>query len=145
MNGCFKSRAVRCRENPYGPLRARTWLIGLCPVRLSTSLLWSKNRRKPVSERRASSTFSCGLYGAHTGLKLFEKMRARMACRGISHTFSSFLTRMGPVNCSGAWCDRCIWVISYGLPTGHRLVRHPNVTLRKRKKTKEREKQFLIA
>ena len=79
-NGCFKSRALRCRENHMGPLRARTWLIGLCsvwdpignphdPVRLSTSLLWSQNRRKPVSE----SCTSYRLYVAHTGLKIFDK------------------------------------------------------------------------
>ena len=33
---------------------------------------------------------------------------------------------MEPMNCSGASCERGIWVISYGLPTGNRLLRHQN-------------------
>ena len=80
-----KSHTVVLKAEPYGAartesLRARTWFIDLCPVwdpignphdpvRLSTSLLWSRNRRKPVSESFASSTFSYVLYGAHMGLK----------------------------------------------------------------------------
>ena len=58
--------------------------IGLCPVwdpignphdpvQLSTSPLWSQNRKMPVSESCARSTFSYELYDAHTGLKKFEK------------------------------------------------------------------------
>ena len=77
MNCCFRSRAIRCRENPCGPLTARTWLIGLCPVwdpikiphdpvRLSTSLLWSQNIvRSPcrkVVQAQLSATGSTAIW-----------------------------------------------------------------------------------
>ena len=91
VGGSQEPWTVVIRAEPYGavkthtrPLRVHTWLIGLCPVWnpignlhgpvwLSTSLPWSQNRRKHMSESCASSTFSYGLYGAHTGLKAFEK------------------------------------------------------------------------
>ena len=96
MNGCFKSRAIRRRENPYGAFESpyvahrpvSIWdQIGNphVPVWLSTSLLWSQHRRKPVSESCTSSTFSYGLYGAHTGLKFSKIQLAHMACCGITH------------------------------------------------------------
>ena len=107
VRGLQEQWTVVLKAEPYGAvrthtghLRARTWLIGLCPVwdpignlhdplRLSTSLVWSQNRRKPVSEICASSTFSYSLYDAHSGLNIFEKS-CRYACRGITHRFSSF-------------------------------------------------------
>ena len=69
-------------------------------------------------------------YGAHTGLKIFKK-----ACGLARHVLGLptgylFFTPMGPVNCSRVSCDRGIWVISYELSKGHRLIRHPNPHVR---------------
>ena len=145
-----------------GPLRARTWLVRLCPVwnpignpqepvRLSKSLLWSQNSTKPVSESCASSTFRYGYYGAHTGLTIFENAcgLARHVVElssfdpyGARELLESFMwprhlgdfirTSQGPYTTpksarARCFIDRGILGISYGLTTGHRVVRHPNL------------------
>ena len=81
-----------------GPLRARTWLIGLCPVwdpignprdpvRLSASLLCRK-----VVQAQLSATGSMAPIRVE---KSSKNLGARTACRGITHRFFSFR----PVGC----------------------------------------------
>ena len=71
-----RSVCVRSRAGPIGP-NSHTG-----PAKLSASILWAQNHRKPVSESCPYSTFSHRLIDLRAGYKILEKSRgpARHVC-----------------------------------------------------------------
>ena len=110
MNGCFKSRAIRCRENLYGAFEctyvAHRFLSRLWPYRESArhrttvyepSLVPQSSEARVGKLNKLNSQLQA-LWRPNGSKHLQNILWARMAYCRITHRFFSIFTCMGPVN-----------------------------------------------